>query len=186
MGEALPFMLDRIDETPAATAKTLFSRSLKQMIGDQVWIATSGSFTMIPLMAFGVDRLMFSVGLPFCVERAGSGLFEIAASVAGGQGEDRAWQRGPPAATTSLKMQNGRLAPRGTEVPARNRRPLWRDLPDQTPYLFGPGVPAMHISTMNQIPPTAGTSWMKNHQPLLSMSCSRRTVTASPGMMMAR
>ena len=69
MGEALPFMLDRIDETTAATAKTLYSRSLRQMITDQVWITTSGFFTMIPfmaaLMAFGVDRLMFSVDYPF-------------------------------------------------------------------------------------------------------------------------
>jgi uncharacterized protein len=69
LGEALPFMLDRIDETTAATAKTMFSRSLKQMITDQVWITTSGFFTMVPfvaaLMAFGVDRLMFSVDYPF-------------------------------------------------------------------------------------------------------------------------
>jgi predicted TIM-barrel fold metal-dependent hydrolase len=69
MGEALPFMLDRIDETTAVTAKTLFGRSVKQMITDQVWITTSGFFTMVPfmaaLMAFGVDRLMFSVDYPF-------------------------------------------------------------------------------------------------------------------------
>jgi len=68
-GEALPFMLDRIDETTAATASTMFSRSLKQMITDQVWITTSGFFTMVPfmasLMAFGIDRLMFSVDYPF-------------------------------------------------------------------------------------------------------------------------
>ncbi len=68
-GEALPFMLDRIDETTAATAKTMFSRSLRQMITDQVWITTSGFFTMVPfmasLMAFGIDRLMFSVDYPF-------------------------------------------------------------------------------------------------------------------------
>ena len=69
MGEALPFMLDRIEETTAATAKTMFSRSVRQMITDQVWITTSGFFTMIPfmaaLMAFGADRLMFSVDYPF-------------------------------------------------------------------------------------------------------------------------
>lgn len=68
-GEALPFMLDRIDETTAATAKTMFSRTLRQMIVDQVWITTSGFFTMVPfmaaLMAFGIDRLMFSVDYPF-------------------------------------------------------------------------------------------------------------------------
>ena len=69
MGEALPFMLDRIDETTAATAKTELRRSLRQTIVDQVWITTSGFFTMVPFMAalmtFGPDRIMFSVDYPF-------------------------------------------------------------------------------------------------------------------------
>jgi hypothetical protein len=69
MGEALPFMLDRIDETTAATAKTHLRRSVRQTILDQVWITTSGFFTMVPfmaaLMSFGADRIMFSVDYPF-------------------------------------------------------------------------------------------------------------------------
>ena len=69
MGEALPFMLDRIDETTALQAKTLLHRSLRQTLVDQVWITTSGFFTMVPFMAalmtFGVDRIMFSVDYPF-------------------------------------------------------------------------------------------------------------------------
>lgn len=69
MGEALPFMLDRIDETTASTAKTQLRRSLRQTIVEQVWITTSGFFTMVPftaaLMSFGVDRIMFSVDYPF-------------------------------------------------------------------------------------------------------------------------
>jgi predicted TIM-barrel fold metal-dependent hydrolase len=69
MGEALPFMLDRIDETTAAEAKNRLARSVKQTIVDQVWITTSGFFTMVPFMAalmtFGVDRIMFSVDYPF-------------------------------------------------------------------------------------------------------------------------
>ena len=69
MGEALPFMLDRIDETTSAQAKSLFRRSLREMIVDQVWITTSGFFTTVPfiaaLMSFGVDRIMFSVDYPF-------------------------------------------------------------------------------------------------------------------------
>jgi uncharacterized protein len=69
MGEALPFMLDRIDETTIATAKTHLKRSVRQTILDQVWITTSGFFTMVPFMAaltsFGVDRIMFSVDYPF-------------------------------------------------------------------------------------------------------------------------
>lgn len=69
MGEAIPFMLDRIDETTAATAKTQLRRSVRQTILDQVWITTSGFFTMVPfiaaLMTFGPDRIMFSVDYPF-------------------------------------------------------------------------------------------------------------------------
>jgi predicted TIM-barrel fold metal-dependent hydrolase len=69
MGEALPFMLDRLDETTAAEAKTQLSRSLRQTILDQVWITTSGFFTMPPfmaaLMSFGADRILFSVDYPF-------------------------------------------------------------------------------------------------------------------------
>lgn len=69
MGEAIPFMLDRIDETTAATAKTLLTRSVRQTILDQVWITTSGFFTLVPFMAalmtFGVDHILFSVDYPF-------------------------------------------------------------------------------------------------------------------------
>jgi predicted TIM-barrel fold metal-dependent hydrolase len=69
MGEALPFMLDRIDETTGATAKTVLKRSVRQTLLDQVWITTSGFFTMVPFMAalmtFGADRIMFSVDYPF-------------------------------------------------------------------------------------------------------------------------
>jgi uncharacterized protein len=76
MGEALPFMLDRIDETTAATAKTELRRSLRQTIVDQVWITTSGFFTMVPfmaaLMSFGVDRIMFSVDYPFAPNQPAS------------------------------------------------------------------------------------------------------------------
>jgi len=69
MGEALPFMLDRIDETTSATAKSVLQRSVRQTLLDQVWITTSGFFTMVPfvaaLMTFGADRIMFSVDYPF-------------------------------------------------------------------------------------------------------------------------
>jgi predicted TIM-barrel fold metal-dependent hydrolase len=68
-GEALPFMLERIDETTASDAKAHLQRSVKQTILDQVWLTTSGFFTMVPFMAslltFGVDRILFSVDYPF-------------------------------------------------------------------------------------------------------------------------
>jgi hypothetical protein len=69
MGEALPFMLDRIDETTAAEAKVQLKRSVRQTILEQVWITTSGFFTLAPFMAalmtFGADRILFSVDYPF-------------------------------------------------------------------------------------------------------------------------
>lgn len=69
MGEAIPFMLDRIDETTAADAKRFLRRSVRQTLLDQVWITTSGFFTTVPfvaaLMTFGADRIMFSVDYPF-------------------------------------------------------------------------------------------------------------------------
>lgn len=69
MGEAIPFMLDRIDETTAADAKRFLRRSVRQTLLDQVWITTSGFFTTVPFMAalmtFGADRIMFSVDYPF-------------------------------------------------------------------------------------------------------------------------
>jgi predicted TIM-barrel fold metal-dependent hydrolase len=69
MGEAIPFMLDRIDETTANEAKRLLRRSVRQTLLDQVWITTSGFFTLVPFMAalmtFGADRILFSVDYPF-------------------------------------------------------------------------------------------------------------------------
>jgi predicted TIM-barrel fold metal-dependent hydrolase len=69
MGEALPFMLDRIEETTAAEATAMLRRSVRQTILEQVWITTSGFFTLVPFMAallsFGVDRILFSVDYPF-------------------------------------------------------------------------------------------------------------------------
>ena len=62
-------MLDRIDETTTAAAKTHLRHSVRQTMLDQVWITTSGFFTTVPfiaaLMSFGVDRIMFSVDYPF-------------------------------------------------------------------------------------------------------------------------
>src|SRR6516162_5394914 len=69
LGEAIPFMLDRLDETTTVEAKRLLRRSVRQTILDQVWITTSGFFTLAPFMAalmtFGADRIMFSVDYPF-------------------------------------------------------------------------------------------------------------------------
>jgi predicted TIM-barrel fold metal-dependent hydrolase len=93
MGEALPFMLDRIDETTAAEAKAHLRRSVREMILDHVWITTSGFFTLPPFMAallsFGVDRIMFSVDYPFA-SNARARLSGRVAGVARRSVEDRA------------------------------------------------------------------------------------------------
>jgi uncharacterized protein len=80
MGEGLPFMLDRIDETTAAEAKARLTRSVRQSILDQVWITTSGFFTMAPfmaaLMSFGADRILFSVDYPFASNARARGFLD--------------------------------------------------------------------------------------------------------------
>jgi hypothetical protein len=103
MGEALPFMLDRIDETSAVQAKTLLRRSVRQTILDQVWITTSGFFSMVPfmaaLMSFGVDRIMFSVATGSRRTRAPGRSWPCCA---GRSREDRPWQRRSFAASAGL------------------------------------------------------------------------------------
>ena len=69
LGEAIPFMMDRLEETAGNEAKRLFGRTMRQTLTEQVWLTTSGFFTAVPFMAalmtFGVDRIMFSVDYPF-------------------------------------------------------------------------------------------------------------------------
>ena len=66
----------------------------------------------------------------------------------------------------------------------------WTCIGDETilglgPYLFSPGWLSMQNSTSSQIPPTRGINPRKHHQPLLPISCSLLTCTASPGMITA-
>ena len=74
MGEGLPAMLARCDQVFGPHAKHL-TRSVSQTVLDQVWITTSGFFTLPPfelaLAAFGVDRVMFSVDYPYAPNRKG-------------------------------------------------------------------------------------------------------------------
>jgi uncharacterized protein len=69
MGEGLPAMMDRCDAVFSRQTKTYLGRSVSQTILDQVWITTSGFFSMAPftaaLMKFGPDRILFSVDYPF-------------------------------------------------------------------------------------------------------------------------
>ncbi len=69
MGEGLPAMLARCDQVFADEARDRLTRTVSQAITDQVWVTTSGFFSLPPLMAllmaFGADRVMFSVDYPF-------------------------------------------------------------------------------------------------------------------------
>lgn len=74
MGEGLPAMLARCDEIFAREVPHL-KRSVAQTILDQVWVTTSGMFTLPPFFAalavFGIDRVMFSVDYPFSSNQRG-------------------------------------------------------------------------------------------------------------------
>ncbi len=74
MGEMLPVMLRRVDETSANDVDHL-KRPPSQQIVDQVWITTSGIFSEPPFLAalttFGIDRIMFSVDYPYAPNSMG-------------------------------------------------------------------------------------------------------------------
>jgi uncharacterized protein len=74
MGEMLPVMLARIDETIANDIGHL-KRPVSRAILDQVWITTSGIFSQPPFIAalqtFGIDRIMFSVDYPYAPNAKG-------------------------------------------------------------------------------------------------------------------
>jgi predicted TIM-barrel fold metal-dependent hydrolase len=69
MGESLPFMLARCEDKAGKAAAKVLQRTLTQTIMDQVWITTSGFFTLPPFLAalqtFGVDRILFAVDYPY-------------------------------------------------------------------------------------------------------------------------
>ena len=73
MGEGLPAMMGRIDETFAEFGARHLGRSVTQTLIDQLWITTSGFFTLPPflaaLLSFGANRIMFSVDYPFSSNR---------------------------------------------------------------------------------------------------------------------
>lgn len=76
MGEGLPAMFDRCDQVFADEARDRLTRTVSRTITDQVWVTTSGFFSLPPLMAllmtFGADRVLFSVDYPFSPNRRGT------------------------------------------------------------------------------------------------------------------
>ena len=75
MGEGLPAMLARCDQVFADEARNRLTRTVSKSITDQVWVTTSGFFTLEPLlpllMTFGADRVLFSVDYPFSPNQRG-------------------------------------------------------------------------------------------------------------------
>jgi predicted TIM-barrel fold metal-dependent hydrolase len=75
MGEGLPAMLARCDQVFADESSERLTRSVSRTITDQVWVTTSGFFTLAPLvpllMTFGADRVLFSVDYPFSPNQRG-------------------------------------------------------------------------------------------------------------------
>lgn len=75
MGELLPMLLKRVDETFGTVAETGRQRTVSETILDQVWITTSGFFDtsafLAALTAFGTDRILFSIDYPYATNGAG-------------------------------------------------------------------------------------------------------------------
>jgi predicted TIM-barrel fold metal-dependent hydrolase len=75
MGEGLPAMMTRCDQAFSRAVGDRLSRSISATILDQVWITTSGFFSLAPFMAalltFGTDRILFSVDYPFSKHKDG-------------------------------------------------------------------------------------------------------------------
>jgi hypothetical protein len=75
MGEGLPAMMDRCDAVFSRQTQAYLSRSVSQAILDQVWVTTSGFFSLTPFtaltMKFPVERILFSVDYPFSENAVG-------------------------------------------------------------------------------------------------------------------
>jgi uncharacterized protein len=80
MGEGLAAMLTRSDKILTAAAPHL-TRSVAETIHDQVWITTSGLFTLPPfqvmLSVFGIDHVMFSIDYPLSSNRLGRDFLDM-------------------------------------------------------------------------------------------------------------
>jgi predicted TIM-barrel fold metal-dependent hydrolase len=75
MGEMLPMMMARCDDKFKIQTAGLNRRAISQTLRDQVYITTSGLFTLPPLMTaiatFGIERILFSVDYPFSTNAVG-------------------------------------------------------------------------------------------------------------------
>jgi len=74
LGEGLPFLLGRIDETLSRPGN--LGRSFRDSFCKHFYVTTSGNFStnalICSMMEMGVDRILFSVDWPFASNKAGS------------------------------------------------------------------------------------------------------------------
>jgi predicted TIM-barrel fold metal-dependent hydrolase len=67
LGEALPFLLERIDESLSRNPK--FGRSFREEFCRHFYVTTSGNFStpalLCSIMELGIDRVLFSVDWPY-------------------------------------------------------------------------------------------------------------------------
>jgi predicted TIM-barrel fold metal-dependent hydrolase len=75
MGEMLPMMMARCDDKFRINNVGVHQRSVSQTLKEQVYITTSGVFTLPPLRValetFGIDNVLFSVDYPFSTNEDG-------------------------------------------------------------------------------------------------------------------
>lgn len=80
MGEMIPMMMVRTDKMFGIDQGGANQRSVIQTLRDQVYITTSGVFTLPPLQlaidTFGIDNIMFSVDYPFSTNETGKNFLE--------------------------------------------------------------------------------------------------------------
>lgn len=80
MGEFLPMTLARTEAMCSDEILSTMSRTLTQQLRDQVYVTTSGQFTLPPfrllLETWGIDRILFSVDYPYNANRDGRALLD--------------------------------------------------------------------------------------------------------------
>ena len=80
MGEMLPMMMVRCDKAFRPGQAGINQRTVIETLQQQVYITTSGLFTMPPLQVaidtFGIDNIMFSVDYPFSTNEQGKTYLE--------------------------------------------------------------------------------------------------------------
>jgi predicted TIM-barrel fold metal-dependent hydrolase len=96
MGEMLPMMMVRCDRAFRPGQAGINQRTVIETLQQQVFITTSGLFTMPPLQVaidtFGIDNVMFSVDYPFSTNEQGKTYLDEMASLSQEQKEKIAYK----------------------------------------------------------------------------------------------